>query len=182
MEHPIHLGVSERLVWSPHTYGPSQHKRPEFKVPEFPNNMPDVWEHCFGRILQNLTKSTPAVVLGEWGGPTTGTNGKWMSKLVSYLHSRDITSNFFWHIGMDGNPTGIVKDWTTFPPVIDAGKLNLLRKLVPKPTRILDHIPSAERNRERTSDLELREECIDGVCRSAGPGRRRRLRRRRVRR
>ena len=103
-----------------------------------------------------------------------------MSKLVSYLHSRDITSNFFWHIGMDGNPTGIVKDWTTFPPVIDAGKLNLLRKLVPKPTRILDHIPSAERNRERTSDLELREECIDGVCRSAGPGRRRRVRRRRV--
>ena len=79
--------------------------------------------------------AAPTIVLGEWGGPTTGANGKWMGALVQYLQDKGIESNFFWALNQDGSPEGIITDWTATPPAVDAGKLAVLAKLTPKPTR-----------------------------------------------
>jgi hypothetical protein len=42
-------------------------------------------------------------VLGEWGGPYTGTTAAWEDALVSYLASIGSTSNFMWCLNADGD-------------------------------------------------------------------------------
>ena len=42
-----------------------------------------VWDRRFGLIVVNQTRETPAVVLGEWGGPVEGSNAVWMRTLVT---------------------------------------------------------------------------------------------------
>jgi len=136
-EHPVQLGKANKLVYSPHTYGPSQHARDEFTNADFPNNMPDVWENHWGYI-RKIEGNDAAVVLGEWGGPVTGesddvdNNGLWMSAIVDYLVANDMQSNFFWCLNSDSDPTGVVVDWSTF----DEAKLALLATLTPEPTDI----------------------------------------------
>ena len=126
-----------KLVWSQHTYGPSQHgRRPEFHNANFPANMRDVWGDHWGALLESPGPDTSAVVLGEWGGPVSGDNGKWMNALVDYLIEKNSTSNFFWALNQDGNPEGIILDWTVNPPKLDAAKLALLERLVPHPTNL----------------------------------------------
>jgi endoglucanase len=125
-----------KLVWSPHTYGPSQHDRIEFHNGQFPTNMKDVWEDHWGALLSKKSAATPAVVLGEWGGPVSGDNGKWMNALADYLTAKGATSNFFWALNMDGTPKGIITSWTTSPPTLDQPKLALLERIVPHPTNV----------------------------------------------
>merc|ERR1712032_1362829 len=73
-EHPVVLKAADKLVYSPHTYGPSQNDRAEYKNANFPENMPDVWEQHWGYISE--LDSAPAMVLGEWGGPVSGSNAQ----------------------------------------------------------------------------------------------------------
>ena len=103
----------------------------------------EAWKRRFGLLVSNPTSKTPAVVLGEWGGPVEGSNEAWMLALVAYLKEQKLSSNFFWHLGMDGAPVGLVLDWTLrdarsypLPPTIDHAKVRLLEQLVPNPTRV----------------------------------------------
>lgn len=128
---PVELGQPNKVVYSPHTYGPSQHDRAEFSNANFPDNMPDVWSSHWGYIKD---KNTTAVVLGEWGGPTDGENGLWVDKLVEYLQMNGMQSNFFWYLNTDSNPAGLLMDWTA--PDLD--KLAVLETLTPSPTNITD--------------------------------------------
>lgn len=98
--------------------------------------MRDVWHDHWGKLAGARTAATPALVLGEWGGPTDGPNGQWADALVDYLTDLDLASNFFWALNMDGSPKGIITDWTVDPPTLDEGKLALLRRLTPAPTPI----------------------------------------------
>jgi len=139
MAAPLELGVKEKLVYSFHTYGPSQHDRPEFHNAAFPANMPDVWEAHWGKLVDKREEATPAMVLGEWGGPVGdgSPNAKWADALVEYLQLRNLTSNFFWALNMDGTPKGLITDWTANPPTIDKAKIALLTRLTPQPTEIM---------------------------------------------
>ena len=51
---PVKIAVADKLVYSPHTYGPSQHDRAEFSNAAFPANMPDVWENHCARAHRDL--------------------------------------------------------------------------------------------------------------------------------
>lgn len=128
-------GSEDKLVYSVHTYGPSQHDRAEFNNSDFPNNMADVWDAHWGYITED--EDAPAVVLGEWGGPTNGTNGEWMSALVQYLIGKDLRSNFFWCLNEDGSPQGLYTNWSTTPAEVDEDKLTVLATLTPEPSDIL---------------------------------------------
>lgn len=130
------VAARKKLVWSQHTYGPSQHDRPEFHNSAFPDNMKDVWEAHWGALVHATGPTTPAVVLGEWGGPVSGANGKWMSALADYLAEKELSSNFFWALNQDGSPAGIIEDWSVNPPKLDAAKLALLHRVVPNPTKM----------------------------------------------
>ena len=139
-QHPVVLDIPERVVYSPHVYGPGvRSEAPEFQSSDFPQNMPHVWERRFGALAPPHSHSNTATyVIGEWGGEVEGDNGVWMHWLVSWLQLRNLPSNFFWHLGMHGKPTGLILDWTRDDqaPVIDEKKLRLLHKLVPHPTEI----------------------------------------------
>lgn len=66
-EHPIDFGRpewNERLVLSPHQYGPSVSHSALFKEPTFPENLPAVWQEKWA-FLKGA--SAAPVVLGEWG-------------------------------------------------------------------------------------------------------------------
>ena len=156
-QRPIVLDVPERLVYSPHMYGPAvQTRTPEFKSAAFPDNLIEVWKRRFGLLVSKQTRKTPAVVIGEWGGPVEGSNEVWMLALMAYLKKQKLCSNFFWHLGMDGAPVGLVLDWTLrdarrypLPPTVDHAKVRLLEQLVPNPTRVPREGAVAAANAER---------------------------------
>jgi len=126
----VRLNKADKLVYSPHVYGPNVYQHPYFNDPSFPNNMKAIWDDHFGYIRD---MQGPAVVLGEWGGALSGKNGVWMNALVDYLLQKDMTDQFFWCLNPNSGDTGglVLDDWIT----PDQGKLNLLARLVPNPTR-----------------------------------------------
>jgi len=100
-----------------------------FSAPDFPKNMPNIWTDHYGHITD---MKGPAIVVGEWGGTTTGANGVWMNAFVDYLLSRNITDTFFWCLNPDSGDTGglLGYDWIT----PDQAKFDLLARLVQNPS------------------------------------------------
>ena len=84
--------INDKVVYSPHTYGPGVYAQHYFKDPTFPENMHTVWDHQYGHMSH--THEVP-IVIGEWGGINTGDDAKWMSAFADYLKSRDF-GFFFW--------------------------------------------------------------------------------------
>jgi len=126
---PITLSGADQLVYSPHTYGPSVYNQPYFSDGSFPNNMPAIWNDHWGFIPALTGK---AVVIGEWGGPMTGTTQVWLNALVSYLKSNQMTDQFFWCLNPNSGDTGglLLDDWSS----PSQAKLDLLKNLVSSPT------------------------------------------------
>lgn len=110
------LNIPRRnLVLSPHVYGPDVAEMPYFKAPNFPANMPAVWDAHFG---QHSLRGH-AVVLGEFGGGyghcATLQDRTWHNALVDYLISRGMTSAFYWTLNPNSTQTGglLKDDWQT---------------------------------------------------------------------
>jgi endoglucanase len=109
----IHLAIPGRLVYSPHEYGPSVYPQPWFFTPDFPSNLPGIWNTHWGFIIE---RGLAPVVVGEMGAPETGydTGGTWQRTLLSYLdyhHLGFIT----WALNPGSTDTGSVltSDWRT---------------------------------------------------------------------
>jgi aryl-phospho-beta-D-glucosidase BglC (GH1 family) len=116
----------EKLVLSPHTYGPDVYVKSTFDTPAFPGNLRGDWEQLFGQFAQ-----TYAVVPGEWGGRFGhGGSGKkdadWQNAFVDYLLSKGIRNGFYWCYTPNSGDTGGVLDDSL--KVID-GKMVLLQRL-----------------------------------------------------
>ena len=112
-----------------HTYGPSQHDRPEFAAADYPSNMPAIWSYHWGRVPN--TTGRP-VVLGEWGGDQTKPGQQaWYDALFAYMSQAGLRDNFFWCVNSDSGTTGLLVDWKT----PDQAKLDMLAKLQPDPTQ-----------------------------------------------
>merc|ERR1711871_1524216 len=90
---PITLAVPHKLVYSPHVYGPDVAFQDYFNDAAFPDNMPAIWDNHWAFVR---AKNDSAVVVGEWGGKMTGSNGVWVDKFVDYLIEIDATDNFYW--------------------------------------------------------------------------------------
>ena len=126
---PANLTLANKLVYSPHCYGPSVFMQPYFQASNFPANMPAIWDTHFGFIR---SQNGPAVVVGEWGGHTAGLDGIWLNAWVDYLIQKDMRDTFFWCVNPDSGDTGglLSYDWITPIPA----KLTLLNRLQPNPT------------------------------------------------
>ena len=66
--HPIALNIPNKLVYSPHDYGPSVANQPWFSDPSYPNNLPSIYDQYWGYIYKN---STAPIWVGEMGGAIT---------------------------------------------------------------------------------------------------------------
>jgi aryl-phospho-beta-D-glucosidase BglC (GH1 family) len=126
---PISGIPANRLVFSPHTYGPSVAVLPEFSAANYPANMPLVWDTLFGRLYGQGF----AVIPGEFGGHYTtnsqpGLNDRlWQDSYVTYLINKGTRSHFYWAVNPNSGDTGgvLLDDWRTW----NNDKLLLLQRL-----------------------------------------------------
>ena len=115
----------DKLVLSPHTYGPDVYRKASFGAANYPNNLAADWEALFGQF----SKKHP-IVVGEWGGKYgSGTGGQqdvtWQNAFVEYLLAKGIRSSFFWcYTPNSGDTGGILDDALK----VRADKLALLQK------------------------------------------------------
>lgn len=105
---------ADRLVLSPHVYGPDVFAQSYFSAADFPNNMPAIWNSHFG----DVQTQGYAVVLGETGGKYGAGDPKdktFQDSLFAYLKQRDLRDVFYWSWNPNSGDTGGIlnDDWTT---------------------------------------------------------------------
>jgi endoglucanase len=128
---PVRLSVRNKLVYSPHEYGPGVFDQPWFSERSFPKNLSDRWETGFFFIVRQ--KIAP-VLVGEFGGrkvDMTSKEGIWQRQLVSFLQRNNL-SFAYWSWNPNSQDTGgiLLDDWQA----IDQSKQQLLSQLLPAPT------------------------------------------------
>jgi len=99
---------ANKLVLSPHTYGPDVFVKSSFSAANFPANLAPQWEVLFGK----LSPKHP-VIIGEWGGRYGTANAKdvaWQNALVDYLIAKGIRSSFYWSYTPNSGDTGGILD------------------------------------------------------------------------
>lgn len=133
---PVRLNVPGRLVYSPHDYPASVYAQTWFSDPNYPNNLPAVWDQHWGYLFR---LGTAPILLGEFGSKlATASDQQWAQKIVQYIQgdlngdgTNDLGTNqlgiswTWWSWNPNSGDTGGIlnSDWTT----VDAAKLNLLQ-------------------------------------------------------
>jgi endoglucanase len=115
---------ANKLVYTPHSYGPSVANMSYFSDPTFPNNMPAIWDTLFGHLVgEGYT-----MVVGEYGGQYTGNDKTWNDAFVTYLIGKGARDQFWWCVNPNSGDTGgiLEGDWRTW----NQGKLTLLQRFM----------------------------------------------------
>jgi endoglucanase len=119
---PVQLNHQDKLVYSAHDYGPEVWGQSWFQTPNFPKNLPDVFETHWGYLQ---TQGIAPVWVGEFGGSMKmSSEAAWQRTLVSFMSQHQI-SYTYWCWNPDSGDTGGIlgNDWTT----VDKAKLDVLR-------------------------------------------------------
>ncbi len=108
-----------KLVYTPHVYGPEVFFHSYFADPNFPYNMPLIWDKHFGF----LKDAGYAVAIGEWGGRYGTASGEikeiqFLDKLTEYFINKRICNSFYWSLNPNSGDTGGVleDDWNSVWP------------------------------------------------------------------
>lgn len=128
---PVRLRVPNRLVYSPHDYGPNISHQPWFADPLFPGNLPDVWDRYWGYIH---CEGVAPVVLGEFGGRSVGEDreGQWQRVLLAYLRKHGMGA-MVWSLNPNWDTGGILgAGWRT----VEAGKQEAYRQILGAPLAV----------------------------------------------
>jgi endoglucanase len=111
-QYPVRLSRPDKLVYSPHDYGPAVSPQAWFYAPDFPRNLPNVWDKHWGGLMQ---QGTP-VLIGEFSGRSLGKDvqGTWQRSLMAYLDQRGF-GYMYWSWNPDSSDTeGMLQaDWMT---------------------------------------------------------------------
>lgn len=106
---------ANKLILSPHVYGPDVYNQSYFGDSTFPNNMPKIWDLHFG----TLTDKGYTIIPGEWGGKY-GNGGDpkdktWQDALKKYMIGKKICNTFYWSWNPNSGDTGgiLQDDWKT---------------------------------------------------------------------
>ena len=115
--YPLNI-PADRLVLSPHVYGPDVSNHTYFNHPDFPNNMPYWWDLHFGHFAPQYP-----IVFGEFGGRYGHSSADrvadprdipWQNKMVDYMIEKNMRSSFYWSWNPNSGDTGgiLQDDWT----------------------------------------------------------------------
>jgi endoglucanase len=110
MTAPVQLSAPDHVIYSPHDYPASLFSQPWFSAPDYPSNLPALWDATWG----NLAATAP-VLVGEFGTKlTTDVDRKWLKSLTDYIKAKDLSFTF-WALNPDSGDTGGIlgDDWTT---------------------------------------------------------------------
>lgn len=114
-EKPIQLLDNNKLIYSPHEYGPEVHLQPWFRDYRFPTNLPYIWEDRFGFIY---SEQLGHLFIGEFGvrDNTPGSaHIKWFDDFVEYMCDRSEGYSWtVWAWNPNSSDTGGIMqvDWT----------------------------------------------------------------------
>ncbi|ARV61444.1 glycoside hydrolase [Nostocales cyanobacterium HT-58-2] len=126
--YPVRLSRRNKLVYSPHEYGPGVAEQPWFADPKFPKNLINRWQIGFHYISsQNIAP----ILIGEFGGRQVDTSSKegiWQNKFVRYIKQKKL-SFAYWSWNPNSADTGgiLLDNWQT----VDIPKQQLLSQLLP---------------------------------------------------
>ncbi|MUL41379.1 cellulase family glycosylhydrolase [Streptomonospora sp. PA3] len=113
-EYPVRLSNPDKLVYSAHEYATSVAMQDWFEDPDFPANMPALWDHFWG-YLENEDRAP--VLLGEFGTTLQDSRDQvWLQDLMSYLGQGTSGIDFtYWSWNPNSGDTGgiLQNDWRT---------------------------------------------------------------------
>lgn len=127
---PVVLNIPNRVVYSPHEYPASIYAQTWFSDPNYPNNMPAIWESHWGYLD---TQNIAPVLIGEFGSYlATTSDQQWFNKLTigtggnGYIKSKSLNWTFWSWNPNSGDTGGLLEyDWVT---VVQA-KQNILAQI-----------------------------------------------------
>ena len=113
-DNPVDLGKNQnKLVYSPHDYGPTVYEQPWFKGSyDFDSLMKDCWHDNWFYIQE---ENIAPLLIGEWGGYMTEPNITWMTYLRQLISENKI-NHTFWCFNANSGDTGglVLDDFTTW--------------------------------------------------------------------
>merc|ERR1719506_1520402 len=109
-QQPVQLSNPSKLVYTPHTYGPSVYEQKYFQDELFPANMPAIWDKRFAFLIE---QGSP-VVMGEMGGFYLEKDKVWQDWAFDYLREKGI-GVFYFALNPGSKDTGglLKEDWVT---------------------------------------------------------------------
>jgi len=126
--YPVRLSHRNKLVYSPHEYGPGVYNQSYFSEPSFPKNLITRWQIGFNYISnQNIAP----ILIGEFGGREVDSSSKegiWQNELVKYIQKNNLSFTY-WSWNPNSGDTGgiLLDDWQS----VDLPKQQLLSQLLP---------------------------------------------------
>lgn len=108
-DNPVNLGKHQnKLVYSPHDYGPAVYKQPWFGSGYNYNSLyKDCWRDNWFYIQE---EGIAPLLIGEWGGFMTEPNLTWMKHLRRFIKENKINHTFWCFNANSGDTGGLVKD------------------------------------------------------------------------
>lgn len=124
-DNPVRLSVDNKLVYSPHDYGPGVYQQSWFQAPNYPNNLESVWTKHWAYLKHD---NTAPLLLGEFGGKSVSPNtveGKWQHATVAFAKKHSLNYTYWSWNANSGDTGGILNnDWKT----VNKAKLDMLKQ------------------------------------------------------
>jgi endoglucanase len=127
---PVTLSKPEKLVYSPHEYGPEVFDQTWFSAADFPKNLPGIWDKFFGYLHKG---GQSHLFVGEFGilsaESKQGKSGVWLDEFLKYM-GKDFSWTFWCLNPNSGDTGGLLKyDWTS----VEQWKLDKLKPYLAEP-------------------------------------------------
>ena len=108
-DYPINLGkYQNKLVYSPHDYGPTVYEQPWFKSSyDYDSLMRDCWHDNWFYIFET---GTAPLLIGEWGGYMREPNLTWMTHMRTLIGNYHLNHTFWCFNANSGDTGGLVLD------------------------------------------------------------------------
>jgi len=108
-DYPINLGsYQNKLVYSPHDYGPTVYQQPWFKSGyNYDSLMRDCWDDNWLYIHK---ENIAPLLIGEWGGFMREPNLTWMTCMRTLIKNYHLNHTFWCYNANSGDTGGLVLD------------------------------------------------------------------------
>ena len=125
-DYPVNLGkYQNKLVYSPHDYGPTVYEQPWFQGGfDYNSLIRDCWQDNWLYIQK---ENIAPLLIGEWGGFMREPNLKWMTCMRQLIKEYHLNHTFWCYNANSGDTGGLVlDDFTTW----DTEKYNFVKEVL----------------------------------------------------
>jgi endoglucanase len=138
--YPVNLNVANRLVYSPHDYGPNLYPQPWFTSATTPASLQAIWMTNWAYLSVN---NIAPIWLGEFGttnsnadiqSSTPGSQGQWFQSLIAFLKANPAMSWGYWAV--NGNDNYALLDGNFDATPANPLKQQLLASIQPVPAAV----------------------------------------------